>query len=320
MRYVQVGILVCLVGIVGLLGAIYLNQRAAPPEASDSERVTLNLADAESALEAPETMIEPIAEPAPKPRPVRPVARPAAATQKPSVSKPSVSKPTVEPVARTETSTSPPVAVRPVEKAPVVEPAAAAKGPIQISGHVKPEPPPPPPEPRRVTLPAGMNVVVRLDFGLSSERNFSGDSFTASLNHDIVVDDMVIAEKGTRVEGKVVEAVRAGRVKGIAKLSLELVRIDTADGQTVDLVSNRLHHEGPKSTGSDAKKVGIGAGIGALIGAIAGGGKGAAIGAGVGAGAGGGAAAATRGEPAEMSAEERLEFRLMEALEVVERL
>ena len=169
-------------------------------------------------------------------------------------------------------------------------------------------------------MPAGMNVVVRLDFGLSSERNFSGDSFTASLDQAIVVDDMVIAERGARLEGKIIEAVRAGRVKGIAKLSLELVRIDTADGQTVDLVSNRLHHEGRKSTKSDVKKVGISAGIGALIGAIAGGGKGAAIGAGVGAGAGGGAAAATRGEPSEIPAEERLGFRLMEALEVVERL
>jgi hypothetical protein len=161
---------------------------------------------------------------------------------------------------------------------------------------------------------------VRLDFPLSSERNFSGDSFTASLDREIVVDEMVIAAKGTRVEGKVIDVVRAGRVKGLAQLSLELTHIDTADGQTVDLVSNRIHREGPKSTGSDMKKVGVGAGLGALIGAIAGGGKGAAIGAGVGAGAGGGAAAATRGEPAELPAEERLEFRLMEALEITEHL
>jgi hypothetical protein len=315
MRYVQVGILVCLVGIVGLLGAIYLNQRATPPEAPDSEQVTLDLPDAE----ASETMIEPIAAPAPKPRPIRPAASPIAVAPKPSLSKPSV--PTApEPVARIEPSVSPPVALKPVGKAPVVKPAAAAKRPIQIAGHVKSEPPPPPPEPRRVTLPAGMDVVVRLDFGLSSDRNFSGDSFTASLDQAIVVDDMVIAEKGARLEGRIIEAVRAGRVKGTAKLSLELVRIDTADGQTVDLVTNRLHHEGPKSAKSDVKKIGIGAGIGALIGAIAGGGKGAAIGAGVGAGAGGGAAAAKRGKPAEIPAEERLEFRLMEALEVVERL
>ncbi|MDA1311988.1 MAG: hypothetical protein O2968_01515 [Acidobacteria bacterium] len=315
MRYVQIGILVCLVAIVGLLGAIYLNQSIAPPE-SPSEELALDLpaADlpvAEVAVGTAEKEIEPIAKPAPKARPARRAESQATATSKPRVRK------APEPVRRVEPQPAPaPVAVQPVETPPVVEPTAQEKRPIQIAGHIAPEPPPAAPEPRRVTLPPGTDVVVRLDFGLSSERNFAGDSFTASLDRDIVVDDMVIAEKGTRLEGKVVDVVRAGRVKGLAQLALELIRIDTADGQTVDLVSNRIHHEGPKSTRSDVKKVGIGAGVGALIGAIAGGGKGAAIGA----GAGGGAAAATRGEAAELPAEERLEFRLMQALEIVERL
>ena len=131
---------------------------------------------------------------------------------------------------------------------------------------------------------------------------------------------MIIAEKGARVEGRVTEAVRAGRVKGRAELAMELVKLDTADGHTRSLVSNRIHREGPGSLKSDATKVGIGAGVGAVIGAIAGGGKGAAIGAGVGAGAGGGAAAVKRGKPVEVPVEERLEFRLMEAVQVVENL
>jgi hypothetical protein len=315
MRYVQIGILICLVAVVGLLVAIYLNQHAMPPEAPAGEQVALDVPAAEVNAPTPEKMIEPMIEPAPKAQPARPAASQAGTTSKPRVRKPP------EPVARVELEPAPaPVSVQPVERAPVVEHPAPETRPIQIAGHIAPEPPLAPPEPRRVTLPAGAEVAVRLDFGLSSERNFAGDSFTAALDRDIVVDDMVVAERGTRVEGKVVDVVRAGRVKGLAQLSLELIRIDTADGQTVDLVTNRIHREGPKSTGSDLKKVGIGAGVGAAIGAIAGGGKGAAIGAGVGAGAGGGAAAATRGEPAELPAEERLEFRLMEALEIVERL
>ena len=315
MRYVQVGILVCLVAIVGLLGAIYFGERPAGPEAK-SEPVELDFPVAETPAPLPEKIAEPLTEQTPKPRPSRPAARSVSLAPKPSPPK------APDPVAHVEPKPPPsPAAVEPVESPPRVEtPPPSVKKPIRISGHIKSEPPAPPPEPRRVTLPAGMDVVVRLDFGLSSDRNFSGDSFTASLDRAIVVDDMVIAEKGARVEGKVIEAVRAGRVKGLAKLSFELVRIDTADGQTVDLVSNRLHRAGPKSTRAAAKKVGIGAGIGALIGAIAGGGKGAAIGAGVGAGAGGGAAAATRGKPVEIPTEERLEFRLMEALEIVERI
>jgi hypothetical protein len=78
--------------------------------------------------------------------------------------------------------------------------------------------------------------------------------------------------------------------------------------------------QGEETKGDDAKKVGIGAGVGAIIGAIAGGGKGAAIGAGVGAGAGGGAVAATRGKPAEIASETRLTFRLLDPVEVVEKL
>ncbi|HUG80522.1 MAG TPA: hypothetical protein VML01_02585 [Bryobacterales bacterium] len=307
MRNVQIGILICLVAVVGLLGAIYLNQRAMPPEAPAGEQVTLDVPAAEVNAPTPGKMIEPMMEPAPKARPVRPAESQAGTTSKPRVRKPP------EPVARVEPAPAP-AAVQPVERAPLVEPRAQENRPSQIAGRIAPQPP------RRVTLPAGTDLAVRLDFGLSSESNFAGDSFTAALDQDIVVDDMVIAAKGARLEGKVVDVVRAGRVKGLAQLSLELIRIDTADGQTVDLITNRIHREGPKSIGSDLKKVGIGAGVGAAIGAIAGGGKGAAIGAGVGAGAGGGAAAATRGEPAELPAEERLEFRLMEALEIVERL
>ncbi len=163
-------------------------------------------------------------------------------------------------------------------------------------------------------------MAVRLDFALASDRNYGGDTFTATLDKAIVVDDMVIAEKGAPVEGVVVDAVRAGRVKGLAKLSIELVRLDTADGQRVEIVTNRIHRQTEKSTKDDMKKVGIGAGIGAIIGAIAGGGKGAAIGAGAGAGAGGGVAAATRGKPVRIPVESRLQFRLIEPLEIVERL
>ena len=65
-----------------------------------------------------------------------------------------------------------------------------------------------------------------------------------------------------------------------ATLQLELVRLNTSDGQRVRVQTEGFTKQAQKSTKKDAAKIGIGAGLGAAIGAIAGGGKGAAIGAG----------------------------------------
>ena len=316
MKYVQIGILVCLAAIAALLAGIYVGQRGQP----DAEQAMASPVENVAFVAEPETLNEPSpaianAPPAPpeKPSPRRPTpvrrtpAQPAGHPQ-------SGPQPDPGPDSRAAPSPEPPstpvAAVQPAEPQP---PAVDTERP-------EPQPPEPPREPRRVTLPAGTDLPVRLDFALASDRNYGGDTFTATLDEPIIVDDIVIAEKGAQVEGVVVDAVRAGRVKGVAKLSVELVRLDTADGQRVEIVTNRIHRQTEKSTKDDMKKVGIGAGIGAIIGAIAGGGKGAAIGAGAGAGAGGGVAVATRGKPVRIPVESRLQFRLIEPLEIVERL
>jgi len=130
----------------------------------------------------------------------------------------------------------------------------------------------------------------------------------------------VIAEKGARVEGRVTDSDPGGRVKGVATLALELVRLNTSDGQRVRLQTQGFSKTAEKSTKKDAAKVGIGAGLGAAIGAIAGGGKGAAIGAGVGGAAGTGAVLTSRGNAAELPAETRLTFRLSEPVTITEKL
>jgi hypothetical protein len=140
------------------------------------------------------------------------------------------------------------------------------------------------------------------------------------LDQPLVVDGYVIAERGARVEGEVMQSVEAGRVKGVAQLVLALTRFTTADGQRVAIRTADFTKEGEKSTKEDATKVGIGAAIGSAIGAIAGGGKGAAIGAAAGAGAGTGAVLATRGEAAELASETRLTFRLAEVVKITERM
>jgi hypothetical protein len=159
-----------------------------------------------------------------------------------------------------------------------------------------------------------------VDDKLSSSVVQTGDSFRATLENPLVVDGAVVAEKGARVEGRVSESDRGGKVKGTALLALELVRLNTSDGQRVRLQTEGFTKAAERSTKKDAMKVGIGAGLGAAIGAIAGGGKGAAIGAGVGGAAGTGAVIATRGDAAEILPETRLSFRLKEPITITEKL
>jgi hypothetical protein len=161
---------------------------------------------------------------------------------------------------------------------------------------------------------------VRVDGTLSTSRNEADDTFFATLDEPLIVDGLVIADKGARLEGRVVESQQAGRVKGLARLACELTRLHTDDGQRVEIETSTYTLDGPSSRNDDLKKIGIGAGAGAILGAIFGGGKGAAIGAASGAGAGAGTAAATRGEPAVIEPETRLDFRLAESVTITEKL
>ena len=162
-------------------------------------------------------------------------------------------------------------------------------------------------------------LTVRLNDTLSTERNRQGDSFSGTLDQPLVVDGLVIAEKGARVNGRISDLVEAGRVKGLANLSLELTSLTTSDGQKVPLRTERFAKEGPSSKTEDGAKVGIGAALGAAIGAIAGGGKGAAIGAASGGAAGGGVVAATRGKPAVIPSETKISFRIDQPVMITEK-
>jgi hypothetical protein len=164
-----------------------------------------------------------------------------------------------------------------------------------------------------------MLIPVRLVDGLSSERNMPGDTFTATLYRELVVDGFVIAERGARVEGRVVSSDRGGKVKGVAALSVELTRIHTSDGQRIAIQTDSFERRSESTQTQDAEKVGAGAAVGAIIGAIAGGGKGAAIGAGVGGGAGAGDVLLTRGKPATLPSETRITFRLRAPVTITER-
>ena len=174
-------------------------------------------------------------------------------------------------------------------------------------------------QPHVVTLPAGTTLTVRLRESLNSDRSNSGDPFQATLDAPVVADGFVIAERQSKVLGKVIQSMRAGRVKGLANLTLAVAEINTTDGQRLAVQTDSYEKWGNSSGRGDTAKVASGAALGAIIGAIAGGGKGAAIGAGAGGAAGTGIALGTRGASVSVPSESVITFRLARPVTITEK-
>ena len=173
----------------------------------------------------------------------------------------------------------------------------------------------PPPTPRatqsQIILPAGAWVKIRVDQPISSDRNRAGDGFSGTLTQPIVADGFVIAHRGQTIEGRVTEAIKAGKAKGTSRLGLELTEIGLADGQQMPIRTELIEYSGGTSVGRDVAAVGAATGAGAAIGAAAGGGMGAGIGAIAGAVASGIGVLATRGRATEVYPETVVTFRTL---------
>ncbi len=173
------------------------------------------------------------------------------------------------------------------------------------------EPPPAQMElPARLTLRRGSFVTVRIDQPLSSDRNQQGDAFAATLVRPVVVDGVVVAERGQTLSGRVEEAQRAGRVKGVSRLAVQLTDLSLVDGQQLPIRTQLINRSGPTSEGRDVGTIAGTTVLGAAIGAAADWGRGAAIGAGAGAVAGTIGVLLTRGHETVIYPESVLTFRI----------
>src|SRR5579872_188093 len=130
-----------------------------------------------------------------------------------------------------------------------------------------------------LTLPAGTLITVRLTEPLSSDHNQVGDGFTAVLQQPLVADGLVVARRGQTVIGRVSVAEKAGRVKGVSRLGLELGELTLVDGHQVPIHTEMFAHNGDTSYGRDAAGIGMTTATGAAIGAGVNGGVGAGVGA-----------------------------------------
>jgi hypothetical protein len=130
---------------------------------------------------------------------------------------------------------------------------------------------------RRVTLPSGTVIPVKLNQALSSKSNYSGDRFFATVKYG--ADDAGLPE-GTRIEGVIRESLPSYDGKpGVLDVDFKTVvfpngqrqpvtaSLYSLDGKTVKRGDGRLVATADKNK-DRMKWVGIGAGAGALIGVL----------------------------------------------------
>ncbi len=296
-------------------GSIVWFARSKPAPAPQPVAVIEALPRAQEILpEAPAPAPQPVPQPVPRALPKAKPAMAAKAAPAPVAARPPVAVPAPPP--------APPVAVPSPAPVPVVRNAEPTSPPAPAI--LKPSrdqaPATPPRQPQTVTIPAGTLITVRLRDTLRASKAETDETFHATLDQPIIVNGLVLAERGTLQRGRITESSASGRVKGRAALALELTQLTTSDGQTLDIQTEAFRKEADSSAKSDIAKAGALAGIGAAIGAIAGGGKGAAIGAAAGGAAGAGTVLATKGKDAELPSETRITFRLREPVTLTERL
>jgi hypothetical protein len=148
---------------------------------------------------------------------------------------------------------------------------------------------------RELRVPAGAEIVARLEEALSSRTARPEDRFEATVLQPVTVGGVVAVPAGARVRGTVRAAQPAERPSRGGRLDLEFNALyidrDRLDiqGRVVSLEQN--------AGGDRAKKAGLGAVLGGVVGSVLGGKEGAVVGVIVG---GGGAVVATKGQDIEL--------------------
>jgi hypothetical protein len=199
-------------------------------------------------------------------------------------------------------------------------PAAESQDPTQPVDRSDPQAPKPAPNsvrvppryglPPQLTIKPGTFVMVRVDQMLSSNRNQPGDVFSATLMQPMVVDGVVVAQRGQTVMGRVAEAQKS-KAGHDSRLGLELTGLTLVDGTQATVRSQLVARRGPTTPGGqEVGTVATTTAVGASVGAVADWGRGAAIGAGAGAAAGIIGVLLTHNHPSVVYPETALTFRI----------
>lgn len=130
------------------------------------------------------------------------------------------------------------------------------------------------------TVPAGTAFMVKISEGFNSRQNKAGQRFTAKLESNLMVGNIIVAPKGSDVYGVLTDVKRAGRVAGTALLKFELNEI-TINDVMYPLKTQSIIGTGENEIKSTAGKTARSALVGGLINGSDGAKTGAKVGAGV---------------------------------------
>src|SRR5579862_298821 len=150
------------------------------------------------------------------------------------------------------------------------------------------------------SIPAGSVLHCRLTQTLSTRLNAEGDPFTANVTDPLVIDGREVIPAGARIEGRIAQLQRPGRIRGVGEMRLTAEKVVMPDGASYPLsailaavygTEGNVHGEeggvkGPNSRLRTVKEVGAGMGGGGLVGTIFGGFTGTIIGGAIGGAAG----------------------------------
>ncbi|WP_087505521.1 hypothetical protein [Neiella marina] len=115
-----------------------------------------------------------------------------------------------------------------------------------------------------MAIPAGTQLMVRMNDSINTRANSTGQRFTGVLEANLMAGDLVIAERGTTVYGRITELTKAGRMAGSASMSIELTEL-LIDNQMVAIVTETLSAQGNNTAKSSAGRTARSAAIGGLI-------------------------------------------------------
>ncbi len=162
---------------------------------------------------------------------------------------------------------------------------------------------------RKVEVPAGTTLTIRMVDAVDSEVNQVGQTFRASVDEPVRIGSDIVIPRGADVLAKLSADKQSGKLSGRTELTMDLVSV-TVNGRAINLNTQEVTTASESRSSGTKKKVAGGAIAGAVIGAIAGGGRGAAAGAAAGAGAGTAVQVLTKGQRVRIPSETRLTFTL----------
>jgi hypothetical protein len=94
---------------------------------------------------------------------------------------------------------------------------------------------------------------------LDTSRTTTGDLFTATLDSNLVAGGVVVAPRGTTVNGKVINSENARRLTGKSELQIELTNI-VMNGTAQTISTSGFQQKGASEGAQTAKKTAGGAG------------------------------------------------------------